>query len=91
MRNADVSVTICTLGMVATESFMTEMERWKPGSLSQIATLLASPSETALNIIKAGAQRWNTLSYPRMITFLYTDLYYFMRETTTWLVRASYK
>ena len=91
MRNTDVSITICILGPVATESFMTALGRWRPQSLSDIASVLASPSETALNIIKAGAQRWNTLSYPRMVTFFYTDLYYFMPETMTSLVRASYK
>ncbi len=64
MKKKDISVTICTVGLIATESAMTNLEEFRPGFVSQFSP--ASPAETALNIIKGGAQRWNTLSYPKM-------------------------
>ncbi len=50
--------------------------------------MMADPSETALAVIKGGAQRWNEVRYPTMVTFICTNLYHFMPETFGALIRS---
>uniref|UniRef100_A0A8C6SW31 Hydroxysteroid 11-beta-dehydrogenase 1-like protein n=1 Tax=Neogobius melanostomus TaxID=47308 RepID=A0A8C6SW31_9GOBI len=60
MKNSNVSVSICTLGLIDTEGAMTAIKL-----VGIVTNLPASPaSEAALNIIKTGATRQAELYYP---------------------------
>ena len=85
MRKKNVSVTICTIGGTATENLLSTAEKFKPGVFSEVS--LASPDETALNIIKGGAQRWNEVYYPKRDTSIFVTLYHIMPETMSGLIR----
>ncbi len=85
MSKKDISVTICTIGFISTENAIAAMDRFRPGVMSDLP--LATPSDTALSIIKAGAQRWKSVGYPRMVTFVFTNLYNIMPETMCTLLR----
>ncbi len=83
MKENGVSVTICTLGFIGTDSIVTGIKKYNEGILPKWARLgfsAASSSDTALYIIKGGAQKWKTLSYPKMHTSV-LPLHYFMPET----------
>ncbi len=84
MRKNDISITICTLGLVNTENVITAVEEFRPALLSMIPK--ANPSETALSVIKGGAQRWNNVNYPKEI-LVTTLLYHLIPETFAALAR----
>ncbi len=89
MKMQDISVTICTIGGVDTENSKRAVLEFKPEIVSKYPTP-ANPSETALYIIKGGAQRWKTVKYPKADTLLLIDLYYFMPETVAALFRFMF-
>ncbi len=88
MRNNGISVTICTIGLVGTESTITALEKFKPGVLKKIP--IGDPSDTALSVIKGAAQRWNDLYYPRMVTTVFVYLYNFLPETYSAIIRYTW-
>ncbi len=90
MSKKDISVTICIIGGIDTDSIKRAMDDFRPGMRSNLPDL-ASVSETALYIIKGGAQRWKTLKYPKMDTFILVDLYYMMPETIAALHRSIWE
>ncbi len=79
MRKKNISVTICTIGMVTTENLLAAAKKFKPEAVSKFPQL-ATPSDAALAIIKGGAQRWNEVQYPRTLTFFFTHMYHFIPE-----------
>ncbi len=90
MSNKDVSVTICTIGLVNTEHAITAFEGFKSGLVSTFTHFSfspASPADTAIHIIKGGAQRWNTVVYPILHCTPFLTLYHFMPETAAAFVR----
>ena len=89
MSKKDISITICTLGLINTENVMTAVEEFRPGVLSKVP--LSNPSDTALSVIKGGAQRWNTINYPRLRISAFSNLYHIMPETIASLVRYMWK
>ncbi len=65
---------------------MTNLNEFRPGFISKLSP--ACPEETALNIIKGGAQRWNTVSYPKVDASIFPNLYQIFPETIAALVRS---
>ncbi len=91
MGKKDISITICTLGFVDTKNVMTSLEEFKPGVLTKFQVPVADPSETALNVIKGGAQRWKNMNYPNLPVSLFTNLYHIMPETVAALLRYMWE
>ena len=88
MKNTDISITIPTIGLVATENHMAAVERFRPGIMSNSMFPPADPPDVALRVIKAGAQRWNTVTIQKINAFVFIDLYHFMPETMAALIRS---
>ncbi len=84
MSKKEISITICTIGLIDTDHAMTDVGEFSPRALSTIP--ISSASDTALSVIKGGAQRWNNVYYPRDM-FVYPHLYHIMPETIAALVR----
>ncbi len=89
MSKKDISITIFTLGSVDTKNAITAVEEYRPGFSSKI--LMANSSETALYVIKGGAQRWKNMNYPNLPVFLFTNLYHIMPETIAALLRYMWE
>ncbi len=89
MRKGSVSITICIIGLVDTENAITAVEEFRPGFSSKFPTI-ANPSETALNVIKGGAQRWKYVYYPYLDIFMFNHLYNIMPETIAALLRIVF-
>ncbi len=85
MKKKDISISICLLGLTDTENVMKGMKEFRPGTLSTIP--ISNPSETALNVIKGGAQRWKIVYYPYFDMFIFMHLYNMMPETVAALLR----
>ncbi len=93
MKENDIPVTICTIGLIGTENALNNLERYKQGMLSKVTKFgfaPASPSDTALYVIKGGAQRWNTVKYPMSQIYPLLTLHYFMPETMSAFTRFLY-
>ncbi|XP_033112385.1 hydroxysteroid 11-beta-dehydrogenase 1-like protein [Anneissia japonica] len=63
MKGIDVSVTLCIIGPVATESAITS----STGVIDK-RIFFTSTSETADKIVEAGALRWREIHYPKSLT-----------------------
>ncbi len=84
MKENGVSVTICTIGLIGTDNALNSLNNHDPGLLIKFAKFgftAASPSDTALHVIKGGAQRWNTIYYPKSHSTPLLTLRHFMPET----------
>ncbi|XP_033820654.1 hydroxysteroid 11-beta-dehydrogenase 1-like protein [Periophthalmus magnuspinnatus] len=83
MKNSNVSLSICTLGLIDTE---TAMEKIK-GIVNNVPA--APASEAALNIIKTGATRQAELYYPYN-TYIITLIKDWNPAVTNYLIRRTY-
>ncbi|XP_072295260.1 hydroxysteroid 11-beta-dehydrogenase 1-like protein [Eucyclogobius newberryi] len=82
MKNSNVSLSICTLGLIDTA---TAMEKTKG-----IVNIPAAPaSEAALNILKTGATRQAELYYPRT-TFIISLTKDWFPTATNYFIRSTY-
>ncbi|XP_060594508.1 hydroxysteroid 11-beta-dehydrogenase 1-like protein [Ruditapes philippinarum] len=68
LRNCDISITVCVLGFIGTENAISQLESYKQNLLLKLVTA-ASPSDTALQIIRGGAKRVRQIYYPMMQVF----------------------
>ncbi|XP_055872857.1 hydroxysteroid 11-beta-dehydrogenase 1-like protein isoform X2 [Biomphalaria glabrata] len=64
----DISITMCTLGYIATENAIKQIQTSEFVNFDQIAPV--SPVDTALAIVQAGANRKNDLYYPFWSTWV---------------------
>lgn len=63
MRNCDISITLCILGLIGTDNAVNQLQDYgQDYLLSNIRA--ASPSDTALAIIKSGTARVRQMNYP---------------------------
>ncbi len=86
MRKSNISITICTIGMIATENVLTllkELGLEVAAKFPQVGT----PSDAAMAIIKGGAQRMSDVEFPRTLTFAFTNLYHFIPEMYCAIIR----
>ncbi|XP_057696209.1 hydroxysteroid 11-beta-dehydrogenase 1-like protein [Corythoichthys intestinalis] len=82
MKNSSVMITICTLGLIDTESAMEKVK--------DVSNVPAYPaSEAALNIIKTGATKQRELFYP-WYTYIVTLVRDFFPATRDYMVQKSY-
>ncbi|XP_067872261.1 hydroxysteroid 11-beta-dehydrogenase 1-like protein isoform X2 [Heterodontus francisci] len=85
MQGRDVSVTLCIIGMIDTES---TMEKIKAVDIGTIAAYPAS--ESALAIIKGGAVRAQEIYYPWWTAILVSTRDWFA-ETRDKMIRSSFQ
>ncbi len=93
MKENGVSVTICTIGLIGTDNALNILERFKQGIISKwtkFGFAPASPYDTALHVVKGGAQRWNTVKYPMSQIYPLLTLHYFVPETMSAFTRFMY-
>ncbi len=83
MKKMPISITICIFGPIETTNMRAAVNKFKP---TMVSPDLPSPSDSALVIIKGGAQRWKTVHYP-MIDTIGLYFYYIMPETFHAFVR----
>ncbi|XP_045180991.2 hydroxysteroid 11-beta-dehydrogenase 1-like protein [Mercenaria mercenaria] len=86
LRNKDVSITNCIIGLVATENALTYFSNQKY-LLSVIKA--ESPSDTALAIVKQGALRVRQMYYPPSTYWYYLSRDWFP-ELVDWSFRYLY-
>ncbi|XP_071942547.1 hydroxysteroid 11-beta-dehydrogenase 1-like protein [Antedon mediterranea] len=65
MKGIDVSVTLCIIGPVATESALTSSAGFVDKRI-----FFTSSSDTAYKIVEAGNLRWREIHYPKSLTIL---------------------
>uniref|UniRef100_A0A3B4ALA3 Hydroxysteroid (11-beta) dehydrogenase 1-like b n=1 Tax=Periophthalmus magnuspinnatus TaxID=409849 RepID=A0A3B4ALA3_9GOBI len=82
MKNSNVSLSICTLGLIDTDSAMEKVR-------GVIDVPAAPASEAALNIIKTGATRQEELYYP-WNTFAVTLTKDWIPFATNYIIRHAY-
>ncbi len=87
MRKQDISITICTIGSIGTENHDRALGEFRPGIFSKLPDL-PTPYDTALYIIKGGAQRWKEVYFTKKDKFIFVDLYFIMPETIAALARS---
>ncbi len=78
MRKKEISITICTIGGVATENALAAIKKYETESSAEYPQQLASPS---------GAQRWKDIRYPWTAPFVFNNLYHFFPEIYGELIR----
>ncbi|XP_077439958.1 hydroxysteroid 11-beta-dehydrogenase 1-like protein isoform X1 [Vanacampus margaritifer] len=82
MKNSNVSITTCTLGLIDTDSAMEKVK--------DVSHVKAYPaSEAALNIIKTGATRQRDLFYP-WYTYIVTLIRDFFPDARDYAIQKSY-
>ncbi|XP_019752169.1 hydroxysteroid 11-beta-dehydrogenase 1-like protein [Hippocampus comes] len=82
MKNSNVSITTCTLGLIDTESAMEKVK-----DVSHVPAYPAT--EAALNIIKTGATRQRELFYP-WYTYIVTVARDFFPDVRDYFIQKSY-
>ncbi|KAL4235523.1 hypothetical protein ACF0H5_003920 [Mactra antiquata] len=89
MRNRDVSITLCTLGLIGTETAINALSNFGQDFILK-AVGPASPRDTALAVMKGGALRVREVFYPESVYYqlLFRDwcpeiLDYFIRWMTS--------
>ncbi|XP_077464309.1 hydroxysteroid 11-beta-dehydrogenase 1-like protein [Stigmatopora argus] len=82
MKNSNVMISICTLGLIDTDSAMEKVK--------DVSSVPAYPaSEAALNIIKTGATKERELFYP-WYTYIVTLVRDFFPATRDYIIQKSY-
>lgn len=89
LRNCDVSVTLCVIGLVGTESALTELKNF--GQYFLLNTVkVAEPSDAAYAIIRGGALRAREIYFPYMETRILTMLRDWLPRTVDYINRFVY-
>ncbi len=88
LNRKDISVTICTIGFVATENVLNAFEEFRPGLIYRFP--IEDTSESALKIIKGGAQRLDDVQFPKIMGFIFVDLYNIIPGPIKALGRSSW-
>lgn len=84
IKNSNVSISICTLGLIDTDNAMTAIK----GIITNVPA--APATEAALNIIKTGATRQAELFYPWNL-FIMTLTKDWSSTVTNYIIRSPYK
>ncbi len=87
MRERNIVITICTIGVVSTENALARLKEFGLDAAAKFPQV-GPPSDAALAIIKGGAQRWNDVEYPRAVVFGLTNLYHFIPEIFCAMARS---
>ncbi|XP_059158583.1 hydroxysteroid 11-beta-dehydrogenase 1-like protein isoform X2 [Physella acuta] len=80
----DVSVTLCTLGLIGTENALNQLQNNKQDKTLQ-AVSAASPQDTALAIVEAGARRQKNVFYPFWTTWTFSFMRSLFPETMDYI------
>lgn len=89
LRNCDVSVTLCVIGLVATESAISELKNFKQFFLLNNIKA-AEPPDAAYAIIRGGALRAREIYFPYMETRVLTMLRDWLPKTVDYINRFVY-
>ncbi|XP_033756781.1 hydroxysteroid 11-beta-dehydrogenase 1-like protein [Pecten maximus] len=91
MKNSNVSITICIIGFIATDNALSAFGEIQNGlPLQRIIGSAASPSDTALDIIRGAATRQRELYTPFLKTYITSFLSGVCPSFIEYLIRAVY-
>lgn len=91
MRGSNVSITICIIGFIATDNAVTAFGEIQNGlPLQRIIGSAASPSDTALDIIRGAAAREEEMYTPFQKTYITTWISGVCPSLMNYLIRAIY-
>ncbi|OWF45220.1 hydroxysteroid 11-beta-dehydrogenase 1-like protein [Mizuhopecten yessoensis] len=91
MKDSNVSITMCIVGFIATENALSSMAVVRDGvPLQRLIGSAASPSDTALDIIRGAANRQRELYTPFLKTYTTLFINSLFPSAIDYLIRAIY-